>query len=147
MDSEDRKQLDLLRSSPIAPPHVEPVTPELIRSIKKRPTLLAAWNFAQNFAALEDKQVYEPLQIDSSHWTKIGKGTASPPADERFVQYFDVVQNEFPLIWLAEARGYDWMTIRKHRSCEQRRISELETEVQDLRRLVRLQAELGNGGK
>jgi len=136
MDSEDRKQLDYLL--PRDTPHVEPVTPELIRSIRKRPTFLAAWNFAQAFAALEDKQCYEPLGIDSSHWTKIGKGLASPPADERFVRYFDVVQNEIPLIWLVEKRGYDWFSLRRHQDDKDRRIAELERANADQERVIRL---------
>lgn len=89
---------------------------------------------AQNLAALEDKQVYGELDMDASHWTKIRKGLASPPADERFVRYFDVVRNEIPLIWLVEARGYDWMSLRKHRSDEARRIAELEEENAELKR-------------
>lgn len=143
MNSEDRHQLELGLPSDAKPrePHVEAVTPELIGIIRRKPTLLASWNFAQDFAELEDKEVYEPLQVDSSHWTKIGKGTASPPADERFVRYFDIVKNEFPLIWLAEKRGYDWTTIRKHRSNDQKRIADLEQENRDLKRAMSLWAE------
>lgn len=138
MASENRHQLELL---PSADPHREPVTPELIRSIRRRPTFLRAWNFAQEFAGLEDKQCYQPLQIDSSHWTKIKNGSASPPGDERFTRYLDVVQNEIPLIWLAEYRGYDWLTIRQHQSDEQRQIAELKQENRDLRRAMALYAE------
>ena len=142
MTSEARKQLELL---PSAEPHVEEMTPELIQSVKRRPTFLAAWNFAVDFSALEDKQVYSQIDVDASHWSKIRAGRAFPPADDRFNRFFDVVHNEIPLVWLAEKRGYDWSTIRKHRSSEQRRIAELETENADLRRLVRLQAEFGKG--
>lgn len=142
MTSEDRKQLELL---PAAQAHSEPMTVELIRSIRKRPTFLAAWNFAVDFAALEDKQVYQPLGIDSSHWTKIRSGRAFPPADERFSRFFDVVQNEIPLVWLVESRGYDWMSLRAHRSDSERRVAELEQEVRDLRRLFVLQAEVQKG--
>jgi hypothetical protein len=135
MTSEARKQLELL---PGAEPHVEQMTPELIRSIKRRPTFLAAWNFAHDFSALEDKQVYGPLDIDASHWSKIRSGRAFPPADERFVRFFDVVRNEIPLVWLAEVRGYDWTTIRKHRSAEQRQITELQDELRDVKRTLAL---------
>jgi len=114
------------------------MTPELIRSIKRRPTFLAAWNFAHDFSALEDKQVYGPLDIDASHWSKIRSGRAFPPADERFVRFFDVVRNEIPLVWLAEVRGYDWTTIRKHRSAEQRQITELQDELRDVKRTLAL---------
>lgn len=142
MDSDVRQQLELLSSDH---PHVEPVTPELIRSICRRKTFLAAWNYAQDFAGLQDKQVYGRLGIDSSHSTKIRKGTASPPADERFLRYFDVVRNEIPLIWAVEARGYDWLTLRKHRSDEQRRIAELENENRDLKRAMALWADAQRG--
>lgn len=143
MDSESRHQFELLPQE--GAPHVEPVTPELIRSIKKRQTFLAAWNFAQDFAALQDKQVYDPLGVDSSHWTKIRKGTASPPGDERFNRYLDLVQNEIPLIWWVESRGYDWTTLRKHRSAEQRRIAELEEENQRLRSAIVVWAQAEKG--
>lgn len=142
MTSEVRKQLDLI---PAAQAHSEPVTPELVRSIRKRPTFLAAWNFAVDFAALDDKQVYQPLGIDSSHWTKIRSGRAFPPADERFGRFFDIVQNEIPLVWLVESRGYDWMSLRTHRSDSERRVAELEQEVRDLKRLFALQAEVQKG--
>lgn len=132
MDSKDRRQLELLPAR--NEPHVVEVTPELIRSIRLQPTLLRAWNLAQNLAVLEDKQVYLELEIDGSHWTKIRKGLASPPADERFVRYLDVIRNEIPLIWLVEARGYDWMSLRKHRSDEAARIEELERENAELKR-------------
>ena len=142
MTSEARKQLDLL---PAAQAHSEPITPELIRSIRKRPTFLAAWNFAADFSALEDKQIYQPLGIDSSHWSKIRAGRGYPPADERFGRFLDIVQNEIPLVWLVESRGYDWMSLRTHRSDSERRVAELEQEVRDLRRLFALQAEMQKG--
>lgn len=53
--------------------------------------------------------------------------------------------NEAPLIWLAEKCGYDWATIRKHASGQERRVAELEREVGDLRRLLRLKAEVEAG--
>jgi hypothetical protein len=131
MDSKDRQQLELL--PPRAEPHVEPVTPELIQIIKRRRGFVSAWNFAQEFSGLEDKEVYVPLGIDASHWNKIGNGSASPPG-RVFNAYLDLVRNEIPLIWWAESRGWDWTTIRRHRSNEQRRIAELEAENQDLKR-------------
>ena len=135
MTSKVGNQLELL---PGAEAHVEALTPELIRSIKRRPTFLSAWNFATDFAALEDKQVYGPLGIDASHWSKIRSGRGSPPADERFTRFFDIVRNEIPLVWLAESRGYDWTTIRKHRSAEQREIADLKNECHELRRTLAL---------
>lgn len=135
MTSISGNQLELL---PSAQPHVEEMTPELVQSIKRRPTFLAAWNFAVDFSALEDKQVYGQLDIDASHWSKIRAGRAFPPADDRFNRFLDVVHNEIPLVWWAEKRGYDWSTIRKHRSSEQRQIADLQDEVRGLKRTLAL---------
>lgn len=117
---------------------MEEVTPDLIARVKRRPTLLAAWNYAQEISGLEDKAVYEALDIDGSHWTKIKKGRASPPADERFGRYMDVVHNEIPLIWLAESRGYDWTTIRPHRSDLERENERLRQQVAERDRAIAL---------
>lgn len=124
MDSEKRQQLELLPAK--TGPHVAPVTAGLIEHIRNKRTFLAAWKYAQDFADLEHKEVYEPLGIDSSHWTKIRNGQASPPGDERFDKYLDVVKNEIPLIWWVERRGYNWLTLQKHQS-------ELEKENAELR--------------
>lgn len=139
MDSKSRKQLELLTGRD--QPHVEEVTPQLVRVIKNKPTLLSAWNFAAQFSELEDKQIYGPLGIDPSHWTKITKGTASPPADDRFLQFMDVVGNDFPLIWLAEARGWDWLTIRKHRSNLERENEALKEDLAAHKRTIQLLVE------
>lgn len=143
MDSKSRKQLELLTGR--NQPHVEEVTPQLVRVVKNKPNLLAAWNFSAQFSELEDKQIYGPLGIDASHWTKITKGTASPPADDRFLQFMAITGNEFPLIWLAEACGYDWLTIRKHCSDLERENQELKKELDVHKRAVRLLLESSRG--
>jgi len=143
MDSKDRKQLELLPQR--IEPHCEEVTPELIRSIRRRPTFLAAWNYAQDFAVLEDKQVYVDLGIDASHYSKIRSGKASPPGDERFDCYLDLVRNEIPLIWWVEKRGYDFLSLRKHRDDKDRRIAELEQRLADQDRAIRLLVEAQRG--
>jgi len=135
MTSKDRKQLELLPER--VSPHVEPLTPELIQMIRRRKDFVDAWNFAQDFAALDNKQVYDVLDVDPSHVTKIQKQRASPPG-RVFNSYLDLVGNEFPLIWWAESRGYDWTTIRKHRSAEQRHIAALQQENADLKRALSL---------
>jgi hypothetical protein len=68
MGSKDRKQLELL---PSEAPHVEEVTADLVARVRRLPTFLRAWNYAQDVSMLEDKTVYEHLEIDVSHWTKI----------------------------------------------------------------------------
>lgn len=139
MDSKDRKQLELLVGR--REPHIEEVTPQLIRSIARKPTLLAAWNMAVTDCQLEDKEIYGPLRIDGSHWTKITKNNASPPADHRFVQFMDVVGSEYPLIWLAEKRGYDFLSMRKHRSDLERQLEEKDKEIAAHKRTIQLLVE------
>jgi len=112
--------------------------------IRRRRGFVDAWNFAQDFAGLDNKQVYDVLNVDPSHVTKIQNERASPPG-KVFNAYLDIVGNEFPLIWWAESRGYDWMTIRKHRSAEQRRIAELESENRDLKMAMSLWADFQKG--
>lgn len=143
MDSKNRKQLELLVGR--REPHVEEVTPQLVRLIRNKPTLLSAWNMAVADSQLEDKEIYGPLQIDASHWTKITKNNASPPADERFVHFMDVVGSEYPLIWLAEKRGYDFLTMRKHRSDLERQLEEKDKEIAAHKRTIQLLVEARGG--
>jgi len=135
MDSKVRSQFELL---PRNEAHHEPVTPSLIQRIRRLPTFNHAWNYAHQVSALEDKEVYGELEIDGSHYTKIKKGNASPPSDERFDKFLDVVENEIPLIWWVEKRGYDWLSLRKHRNDVERRLAEVEQENADLKRAFAL---------
>lgn len=135
MDSNKRCQLELLPEK--QSPHVEPLTPQLISMIRRRKSFVDAWNFAQEFAALDNKQVYGPLAIDASHVTKIRNESASPPG-YAFNPYLDLVGNEFPLVWWVESRGYDWLTLRRHRDDKDRRIAELEQRLADQDRAMRL---------
>lgn len=143
MNSKNLKQLELLGER--STPNVEPVTPELVRYVRRQKTLVGAWNLAQKISGLEDKKCYGPLDIDPSHWTKIGNCKASPPADERFVHYLDVVGNEAPLIWLCEVRGYDFLSMRKHQDDKDRRIAELEQRLADRDRALALVMEFQRG--
>jgi hypothetical protein len=145
MNSKDRNQLDLLSLVGRREPHVEEVTPQLVRAIARKPTLLDAWNMACVDSGLQDKEIYGPVKIDQSHWSKIVKGTASPPADHRFVQFMEVVGSEYPLIWLAEKRGYDFLSMRKHRTDLQRQLEEKDKEIAAHKRTIQLLVEARGG--
>lgn len=144
--SKNYNQLDLLTTTSRSKPLGDEVPLTVIR---KRQTLIRAINLAQEVSGLEDKQVYGPLDLDASHWSRIKNGTASMPGDERFVHFMDVVNNEIPLIWLAESRGYDWTTIRRHQSTEQKRIADLEQALAESERTntLLLSALTGKAGK
>lgn len=64
----------------------------------------AAIVLAITASGLDDKEVYLPLKIDGSHWTKIKKGEAHFPLD-KLCEFMDLVGNEIPLQWLAHRRG------------------------------------------
>jgi hypothetical protein len=137
--SKNLNQLDLLDKRRPQPAIVDPLA--MLSTITRRPTLLRAMHLAVEVSGLEDKQIYEAIDIDASHWTRIKNGTASMPLDECFLNFLNVVGNEIPLVWLAEKRGYDWGTIRKHRSDLERENEELKKELADHKRAVRLLVE------
>lgn len=143
MRSENRPQLELLPTR--SEPHVEPVTAEFISAVRRKSTLSEAWKYAQDHADLDDKECYLALGMDNSHWSKIRKGKANPPADGRWNQYMDVVRNEIPLIWAVESRGYNFLSLRKHLDDSQKRIAELEQKVADRDRTIRLLVDARTG--
>ncbi len=55
-------------------------------------------------SGLDDKEVYIPLGIDGSHWTKIKKGEAHFPVD-KLNDFCNLVGNEIVLTWWAHSRG------------------------------------------
>jgi hypothetical protein len=135
--SKERNQLELLPSAGLNPV-VEEVTPQLVSRIRRLPTLLSAWNYAQTLAAVDDKALASLVDIDPSHWTKIGQGRASPPADERFTRYMDVLQSDVPLVWLAESRGYDFLSMKRHQNDIERQLAEARQTIADYERAFAL---------
>lgn len=135
--SNDGTQLELL-PKPGLNPVVEPISAELVARVRRQATLLDAWNYAQQCSGIKDKAIASHLKIDGSHWTKIGEGRASPPADERFTQYMDALQTEIPLIWLCEARGYNFLTLKRHQSDLEERLSATERERDEYKRALDL---------
>lgn len=131
MTSKKLQQLELLPKARPAPADVS------VATILRRPTFLRAIHLAQEVTGLEDKEVYGELDMDASHWTRVKSGAAHFPCDERLLKFFDVVNNDVPLIWLCERRGYDSHSLRKHFITDDaRRVAELEEENAALRRIV-----------
>lgn len=120
-------------------PHVEPVTAELIARIRRRPTLLRAIHLAIELSELEAKRIYGRSGMDKAAYSRMCDGKAWLPQDERFIRFCETLQTDIPLIWLAEARGYDWTTIRKRHSSDlERENSELKQKVADQDRAISL---------
>lgn len=134
--SKNLNQLDLLVGRRPQPIPVDPLL--MLDSIRGRSTLLRAIHLAQEVSGLEDKDVYLALDIDPSHWTRIKNGKAALPLDETFMKFMEVVGNEIPLVWIAEACGYDWRTIRKRCSDLEQENRDLKQELADHKRALKL---------
>jgi hypothetical protein len=91
--------------------------------VHRQRSMVAAVALCMQAAGLAEKEVYLPLGIDASHWTRITKGDAHFPLALRG-PLMDLCGNDAPLEWLAHSRGYE--------------LRPLETETE---RLLRLQAE------
>lgn len=131
MTSKKLQQLELLPKARPAPADVS------VATVMRRPTFLRAIHLAIEVTGLEDKEVYDAIDIDASHWTRIKSGAAHFPCDERLVKFFNVVNNDVPLVWLCEKLGYDSHSLRKHYVTDDaRRVAELEEENAALRRIV-----------
>lgn len=87
--------------------------------IHRQKSLLSAIALCAQAAGLQDKELYMPLCIDASHWSRIIRGDAHFPL-ERLGPLMDLCGNEAPLEWLAFSRGYE--------------LRPLETEVERLLR-------------
>jgi hypothetical protein len=109
-----------------------------------QPTLLGAIKLCISVAGFEsDKQVYAELEIDAGHWSRIMRGEAHFPVD-KLPALMDLCGNEAPLIWLAYARGYDPISLRKRETDVERenrelrdRLAAMEHEREIERRTVR----------
>jgi len=134
LDETKSHQLELL---PSERPHVEAITPDLVARVRRQKTFLDAWNYTQKISCLSDKKIYSELELTKSHWSKITTGDASPPGDERFLKYLEINESDIPLIWLAEARGYDFLSMRRHFASDlERENHELREENAALRRVA-----------
>lgn len=104
-------------------PQQQPVAEEVIHA---QPSMTAAIRLAANVSGLEEKEIYVPLKIDASHWTRITNGQAHFPTD-KLDEFCNLIGNEIPLAWWARKRG--------------KGLHMLETEAERLLRIERARAE------
>ncbi len=95
--------------------------------INQQRTFTAAIKLCISLSGFDsEKQIYMTLGIDPGHWTRISKGDAHFP-QEKLEALMDICGNEVPLIWLADARGYELKPLQ----------TELEKENAELKEKVR----------
>lgn len=98
--SKDLPQLDLALGRRAKPADVSDAV------VAAQPTKLAALMLCCHASGLEWKEIYGPLGIEPSHWTRITKGDAYFPNDLEH-QLMTLCANEIPLRWDAFKRGYE----------------------------------------
>lgn len=102
--------------------------------VSAQPTMLHAIKLCIAAAGFEsEKQVYNALEIDAGHWSRITRGEAHFPVD-KLSDLMNLCGNEAPLIWLAHARGYDPCSLRPYESLLERENRELREQLSAIER-------------
>ena len=104
--------------------------------IHRQKSLLSAIALCAQAAGLQDKELYLPLGIDASHWSRIIKGDAHFPL-ERLGPLMDLCGNEAPLEWLAHSRGYELRPLETEVARMLREKTERTEELENENRLLR----------
>jgi hypothetical protein len=112
-----------------------------ISTVRRQSSLQAAIGLCIAASGRDRKQIYGALDIDAATFSRIESGQAHFPPN-KLVALMHLCGNEAPLIWLCESSGYDFTSMRKHRSNQEKRVAELEQENHDLKRLLRLKADI-----
>jgi hypothetical protein len=79
--------------------------------IASQPSMTAAINLCISISGLEDKEIYQALDIDPGHWTRIRKGDAHFPPN-KLDALCSLCGNDAPLRWWAHIRGYELKPLR-----------------------------------
>jgi plasmid maintenance system antidote protein VapI len=92
---------------------------------------------------LTPKQIYSPLGIEQSQWSRIIAGTAFLNPDLKF-QLMDVCGNDVPLRYDAWMRGYE---LHRIRTGLEEKVVQLESELADKDRVIRYLGEMLRGAR
>jgi hypothetical protein len=78
-----------------------------VKTVAKQSSMTGALVLCQTLAGLEDKEICGKGGIinETATWSRIKGGSNNFPQD-MLNKYMDVCENEAPLIWLADSRGY-----------------------------------------
>ena len=74
--------------------------------ILKQQNFISAIKLCIQVSGLDEKEIYIPLQVDAGHWSRIMKGDAHFPVN-KLSDLMNLCENEIPLIWWANKRGYE----------------------------------------
>jgi hypothetical protein len=134
----DVEQLSLIPDRQIIS---RPVSLDHIRLLK---STKAALEYACQLADVVPKEVYPHMECDKSTWSRICSGEWD--LDGRDIPKFNrVVGNNAYLLYLNHLDGVDLESIRKAQDDKDKRIAELEKQVADQERAIRLVVEAHRG--
>lgn len=135
-----------MQRRPTKLPDVEqlPLLPERIQSkpvdyarIRLLQSTTEALDYACTLAGVAPKQVYLRMDIDKGTWSRICSGEFD--LDGRDIRRFDSeIGNDAYLLYLLHDHGYDLDSLRKTQDDQEKRIAQLEQEVADRDRSIRL---------
>lgn len=123
------EQLELLTDSDKPLRTAQPVSLDVIY---RQPDRLSAIKLAVQVSGLDEKQIYMALGLDKASWSKIMSGQFNFPTNKE-EQFYDIVGNEIPLIWLAYRRGKGLHDLE---DAKDKTIRELQQSNDDLRREI-----------
>ena len=93
------------------------------------PNLRRVVRYSMSLADLEPKQVYEPLGKDKATWSRIEGGDMGFPAD-LIMPFQAITKNSALILWLAHQDGWDVTSMRKRQDDKDKRIAELEQQLE-----------------
>lgn len=96
--------------------------------------------FSVRCSGYEPKEIPLLFEIDAGQWSNILSGKKHFP-HERRNEFMDFVGNEILLMYACESRGYDFTTLRKHRSDVEEQLEAAKARIAELERKNEIQEE------
>ena len=115
-----------------------------IELVRRQPTFSKSISLCAELAGFEyDSQIYQELEIDAGHWTRIMNGSANFP-ENKLNKLMDVCGNEAPLMWLSDYRGYE---LKRKLSAVEAELLETKQRADEGERKIAILMEVINGGR
>lgn len=108
-----------------------------INAVSRLPSFSAAITYCVGISGFDRKEVYGEIGIDAATWSRIESGSAYFPMP-KLEALMDICGNEVPLMWLVNARNYDWSSLREKQSEMERKLAERDRKIADYERAFRL---------
>lgn len=104
-----------------------------VSDVRKLKTESHAVAFSVRCSGYEPKEIPLLFNIDPGQWSNILQGKKHFPHDRRN-EFMDFVGNEILLMYGVESRGYEWESLRRHRSEVEEENERLKRENDELKR-------------